>query len=49
MRTVRAEWVAWQLLDAGLQVELDDWDWSAGDNLTLEVHLRDWTDELRRR
>jgi len=27
-----AEWVAWQLTEAGYQVELDVWDWAAGDN-----------------
>ena len=25
-----AEWVAWQLIDAGYAVELDVWDWAAG-------------------
>ena len=25
-----AEWVAWQLTDAGYTVELDVWDWAAG-------------------
>ncbi|MET9891010.1 FxSxx-COOH system tetratricopeptide repeat protein [Streptomyces sp. NPDC006465] len=33
-----AEWVAWQLLDAGLQVELDFWDWGAGDNFVLKMN-----------
>ncbi|MFF9803013.1 toll/interleukin-1 receptor domain-containing protein [Streptomyces rochei] len=33
-----AEWVAWQLLDAGLQVELDFWDWGAGDNFILKMN-----------
>ena len=28
-----AEWVAWQLKEAGYTVELDLWDWSAGRNL----------------
>jgi hypothetical protein len=32
-----AEWVAWQLLDAGYQVELDYWDWGAGDNFILKM------------
>jgi hypothetical protein len=27
-----AEWVAWQLTDAGYTVELDVWDWAAGQN-----------------
>ena len=27
-----AEWVAWQLIDAGYTVELDVWDWAAGRN-----------------
>jgi hypothetical protein len=27
-----AEWVAWHLEDAGFQVELDIWDWQAGDS-----------------
>ena len=27
-----AEWVAWQLMDAGYSVELDVWDWTAGQN-----------------
>ncbi|MEU9919223.1 toll/interleukin-1 receptor domain-containing protein [Streptomyces sp. NPDC051001] len=31
-----AEWVAWQLLDAGHQVELDYWDWGAGDTFVLK-------------
>ncbi|AZP22651.1 TIR domain-containing protein [Streptomyces aquilus] len=31
-----AEWIAWQLLDAGLEVELDCWDWGAG---PLPPHL----------
>lgn len=33
-----AEWVAWQLLDAGYQVELDCWDWGAGDNFVLKMN-----------
>ncbi|MFJ2241289.1 FxSxx-COOH system tetratricopeptide repeat protein [Streptomyces sp. NPDC087859] len=32
-----AEWIAWQLLDAGHQVELDYWDWGAGDNFVLKM------------
>jgi hypothetical protein len=27
-----AEWVAWQLTEAGYSVELDVWDWAAGQN-----------------
>ncbi|MFG2872814.1 FxSxx-COOH system tetratricopeptide repeat protein [Streptomyces sp. NPDC048338] len=33
-----AEWTAWQLLDAGFQVELDYWDWGAGDNFVLKMN-----------
>jgi tetratricopeptide (TPR) repeat protein len=33
-----AEWVGWQLLDAGHQVELDYWDWGAGDNFVVKVN-----------
>ncbi|MEU5324591.1 FxSxx-COOH system tetratricopeptide repeat protein [Streptomyces sp. NPDC021056] len=33
-----AEWIAWQLLDAGYQVELDYWDWAAGDNFVLKMN-----------
>ncbi|MFD3841490.1 TIR domain-containing protein [Streptomyces sp. NPDC058642] len=33
-----AEWVGWQLLDAGHQVELDYWDWGAGDNFVLKMN-----------
>jgi hypothetical protein len=32
-----AEWVAWQLADAGYTVELDAWDWSAGQNFVLAM------------
>ncbi|NUS29663.1 MAG: tetratricopeptide repeat protein [Streptomyces sp.] len=32
-----AEWIAWQLLDAGHEVELDCWDWGAGDNFVLKM------------
>jgi TIR domain len=35
-----AEWVAWQLTDAGYTVELDVWDWSAGQNFMLAMRLR---------
>ncbi|MET8841818.1 toll/interleukin-1 receptor domain-containing protein [Streptomyces rubiginosohelvolus] len=33
-----AEWAAWQLVDAGFQVELDYWDWGAGDNFVLKMN-----------
>ncbi|MFD4142350.1 FxSxx-COOH system tetratricopeptide repeat protein [Streptomyces sp. NPDC058572] len=33
-----AEWVAWQLQDAGYEVELDCWDWGAGDNFVLKMN-----------
>ncbi|MFI9835240.1 FxSxx-COOH system tetratricopeptide repeat protein [Streptomyces sp. NPDC051913] len=33
-----AEWIAWQLLDAGHEVELDCWDWGAGDNFILKMN-----------
>jgi hypothetical protein len=32
-----AEWVAWQLREAGHEVELDRWDWAAGDNFVLRM------------
>ncbi|MFI7599171.1 FxSxx-COOH system tetratricopeptide repeat protein [Actinoplanes sp. NPDC049681] len=32
-----AEWVAWQLREAGHEVELDVWSWPAGDNAVLRV------------
>ena len=32
-----AEWVAWQLIDAGYTVELDVWDWAAGQNFVLAM------------
>jgi tetratricopeptide (TPR) repeat protein len=32
-----AEWVAWQLTDAGYTVELDAWDWAAGQNFMLAM------------
>ncbi len=35
--TAWAEWVAGQLLQAGLDVELDAWDWATGENLTTKV------------
>jgi hypothetical protein len=28
----RAEWVAWELQQAGYRVELDFWDWEVGEN-----------------
>ncbi|WP_327722148.1 FxSxx-COOH system tetratricopeptide repeat protein [Streptomyces sp. NBC_00490] len=33
-----AEWVGWQLLDAGHQVELDYWHWGAGDNFVMKMN-----------
>ena len=32
-----AEWVAWQLIDAGYTVELDVWDWGAGQNFLTAI------------
>jgi len=32
-----AEWVAWQLTDAGYSVELDVWDWAAGRNFVTAM------------
>ena len=32
-----AEWVAWQLIDAGYTVELDAWDWATGQNFVLAM------------
>ena len=32
-----AEWVAWQLTDAGYTVELDAWDWAVGQNFMLAM------------
>ena len=32
-----AEWIAWQLDEAGLTVELDCWDWQAGDNFVEKM------------
>jgi hypothetical protein len=32
-----AEWVAWHLIDAGYNVELDSWDWGPGDNFVLKM------------
>ncbi|MFF3326121.1 TIR domain-containing protein [Streptomyces sp. NPDC002889] len=33
-----AEWVAWQLQDAGYEVELDAWHWEAGANAVLRMN-----------
>ncbi len=33
-----AEWVAWQLIDAGYAVELDVWDWAAGRNFVTAMN-----------
>jgi hypothetical protein len=33
-----AQWVAWQLEQAGYSVELDVWDWAAGDNTVLRMN-----------
>ncbi|HZF88788.1 FxSxx-COOH system tetratricopeptide repeat protein [Streptomyces sp.] len=33
-----AEWVAWQLQDAGFAVELDAWHWEAGANAVLRMN-----------
>ena len=32
-----AEWVAWQLADAGYSIELDVWDWAAGRNFVAAM------------
>ena len=32
-----AEWVAWQLTDAGYTIELDAWDWAVGQNFVLAM------------
>ena len=32
-----AEWVAWQLTEAGYKVELDVWDWAAGQNFIAKI------------
>src|SRR5262249_57204990 len=34
---VWAEWVAWQLVEAGYTVELDSWDWVAGENVIARM------------
>jgi TIR domain len=41
-----AEWVAWHLIDAGYTVELDCWDWTAGDNFVIK--MRDALQNARR-
>ncbi|HEU4426878.1 MAG TPA: TIR domain-containing protein, partial [Pilimelia sp.] len=33
-----AEWAGWQLEQAGYAVELDVWDWAAGDNVVLRMN-----------
>ncbi len=33
-----AEWVAWHLVEAGYTVELDSWDWAAGENFVARMH-----------
>ncbi|MFI7598838.1 FxSxx-COOH system tetratricopeptide repeat protein [Actinoplanes sp. NPDC049681] len=33
-----AEWAAWQLIKAGYEVELDVWDWAAGDNVVVRMN-----------
>ncbi|MGH3799986.1 MAG: FxSxx-COOH system tetratricopeptide repeat protein, partial [Pseudonocardiaceae bacterium] len=32
-----AEWVAWHLVEAGYTVELDSWDWAAGENFVTKM------------
>jgi hypothetical protein len=32
-----AEWVAWQLTDAGYTIELAEWDWAPGQNFMLAM------------
>ena len=32
-----AEWIAWQLIDAGYTLELDVWDWAAGRNFVTAM------------
>ena len=41
-----AEWVAWQLEENGFEVELDVWDWAAGDNFMTK--MRDALDSADR-
>ncbi|SNX88764.1 tetratricopeptide repeat protein [Streptomyces sp. TLI_55] len=33
-----AEWIAWQLIDAGHEVELAGWDWEVGDSLIAKLN-----------
>lgn len=33
-----AKWIAWQLLDAGHEIELDCWDWGTGDNFVVKMN-----------
>jgi TIR domain/Tetratricopeptide repeat/NB-ARC domain len=33
-----AEWIAWHLVEAGYTVELDCWDWAAGENFLTRMH-----------
>src|SRR6266705_1618573 len=33
-----AEWVAWQLMEEGRTVELDVWDWAAGQNFITKIN-----------
>jgi hypothetical protein len=33
-----AEWVAWQLIDAGYTIELDVWDWAVGRNFVTAMN-----------
>jgi hypothetical protein len=32
-----AEWVAWHLAEAGYRVELNVWDWAAGQNFITKI------------
>ncbi len=41
-----AEWVAWHLVEAGYTVELDSWDWAAGENFVTK--MRDALDAANR-
>ena len=41
-----AAWVAWHLIEAGYTVELDCWDWAAGENLI--TRMRDALDAASR-
>lgn len=34
-----AEWVAWHLVEAGYTVELDSWDWAAGENFAHQARV----------